>query len=115
MNTSLFGQPLMLGGDMVSCSGCEGKKTIEVQTTIFGSDEPASVTTMRCVVCDGEGEINIEDRLAIIAHENDWCKCKLSDDEWLGAQTDYYEDGEHPDCYKHHYRHRACGGITQIG
>jgi len=39
-----------------------------------------------------------------------WCSCPEQD-----GSIDYYQDGEHPELDKHHYRHRKCGKIVQIG
>ena len=43
--------------------------------------------------------------------QSDWCSCPLNN---LGTSR-CYDDGEHPNLHKHHYRCNDCNGITQIG
>jgi len=42
---------------------------------------------------------------------SDWCSCPDSEP----FTTTFYDDGEHPNLHKHHYRCNDCNGITQIG
>ena len=66
-------------------------------------------TTISCVHCEGTGTLTPEQKDVLDYEENMWCKCK----EHHGVN--YYEDGEHPDIHKHHYRCRSCKKVTQIG
>jgi hypothetical protein len=40
-----------------------------------------------------------------------WCQDDSHDD----TDVTFHDDGEHEQCYKHHYRCRECKKITQIG
>ena len=40
-----------------------------------------------------------------------WCL----DDEHQNADVNFFDDGEHEECFKHHYRCVICNKIKQIG
>lgn len=98
----------------VTCPSCEGKKTITmVMTSVFSKPEDRTEgksTTITCVTCDGKGTVSpamakqLEEEMAM------WCEC-----EEPSKQTDFYDDGEHPELSKHHYRCQKCKGVVQIG
>lgn len=95
----------------MKCPTCKGTKQITTTVTFHGSPD---VETMQldCVVCDGTGKVTRAMAKAIAAHNADWCRCKAPDPN----AVQYYPDGAHPNCAKHHYRHEpGCGGILQIG
>ncbi len=93
---------------MKKCPSCkEGK--INVTCSMYGSDEPATVTEMDCVICGGDGKLSDEEYQALEEHKADWCTCKDQ------TPIDFYDDGQHYKLHKHHYRHRTCGKIVQIG
>lgn len=94
---------------LVQCPACKGKKTLDC--TIHESGKPPHVVTLGCVTCDGKGKITAAKARAEALFRASWCQC----DE-VGDNIQYYPDGAHPDCHKHHYRHEpGCGGIVQIG
>jgi hypothetical protein len=47
---------------------------------------------------------------SIFADDTKWCECDNPDFD----NMKYYHDGEHEECYKHHWR-CSCGKIYQIG
>lgn len=46
----------------------------------------------------------------IYEDDSKWCSCKTPSYD----NMKFYDDGEHPELYKHHYRCQ-CGKIYQIG
>jgi len=91
----------------VQCTACKGTKTIEL--TIYEAGTK-SVMRITCVTCNGLGTISAA---AAKEMEEFWCRCPN-----LNYETDdvrYFEDGEHPQCEKHHYRHMTCGRVVQVG
>ncbi len=91
------------------CPQCDGHKVINVMI----HDEHGKVYTeqLPCVTCDGHGKVSAPAMRAYYAMQAAWCRC---DD--VGDNIQFYDDGQHPQCHKHHYRHEpGCGGIVQIG
>jgi len=62
-----------------------------------------------CFSCETTGEVSVEIREAQEFERNMWCKCGYTGNEVR------WEDGEHPELHKHHYRCKRCNGVTQIG
>jgi hypothetical protein len=94
--------------EKVKCTVCDnGKITITIKET--GKSDQKWITD--CMECEGTGEITKEQAADIEREKNMWCKCGKSDD----AGVTYYNDGEHSELYKHHYRCNACGKVVQIG
>lgn len=94
---------------MHKCPKCKGSKQIEISVSVFGSNDAPTKTKIDCVHCNGTGEVT-DIQLEAIEYENNmWCKCE--DDH--GSK--YYDDGEHPEIHKHHYRCKKCKQVTQIG
>jgi hypothetical protein len=94
----------------VECTACKNGVQTITECFPFDDDREDEEFEIDCVVCDGVGRISEAEKKAIDEHQADWCKCKNID-----GTVDFYDDGEHPKCSKHHYRHRKCGGIFQIG
>jgi RecJ-like exonuclease len=66
---------------------------------------------LTCITCDGHGKVTAPKMRAFYAMKAAWCRC----DE-VGDNVRYYDDGQHPDCTKHHWRHEpGCGLIVQVG
>ena len=89
-----------------TCPGCENGK---INVTVHNC---GSITQIKwdCTWCHGTGQLDNERMQAYNDFKNVWCKCEGDD-----LDIQYYEDGEHPQLSKHHYRHRACGKVVQIG
>lgn len=58
----------------------------------------------------GSPNTPIEYENSIFADDNKWCSCDEPDFE----NSTFFDDGEHEELYKHHWR-CSCGKITQIG
>ena len=90
------------------CPKCKGTKEIELTVHMDGKVDKCKID---CVDCDGTGEVD-DDGLAEIEYEkNMWCKCKNPNMD----NIIFYDDGEHSEIHKHHYRHGTCGKVVQIG
>ena len=96
---------------MVECKDCKGTGKVNITVNWIGGEDDgkSDSSDITCVDCNGKGELTEAEAKAIKDHEDDWCDC---DEEY---DVDFFEDGEHPDCHKHHYRCQNCGGIYQIG
>ena len=95
---------------MEQCTICEGsgKQTVTIST--FGEPENDTSFESNCIGCDGEGEVTEEQAALIEFEKNMWCKCGNPSED-----VDFYDDGEHPEITKHHYRCKDCKKVVQIG
>ena len=93
------------------CPTCKGKRTVTVTAHNFekGKFVAQKPVEMKCVVCNGIGGVTDAQLKALKEYESMWCTCKVQE------PVQFYDDGEHPDLRKHHYRHRTCGKVVQIG
>lgn len=100
--------------DLITCPSCKGKGTITVTAKMLTEgkwvdQEPVIMTCMRC---EGKKVVNKKEQEALNKlQEEFWCKCGGN----ALRDSRYYDDGEHPELSKHHYRCRTCGKVTQIG
>lgn len=96
----------------IPCSVCKGKATITLRIVdhIAGkAPETKPPVQLPCIHCNGTGYMTPEQVAQHEWEQAQWCRCSDIHD------STYYDDGEHPDCHKHHWRCDACGLITQIG
>ena len=98
---------LIIGNELKECKNCNGAgfqetTTMDISHSIFVKKR------IECPVCDGKG-IRENDEIPYYYMSLEWCKCETKGEEVL------FEDGLNPALYKHHYRCRDCGKITQIG
>jgi hypothetical protein len=94
--------------EKIKCPSCvDGKITVTFE--VWGSKEPPSISQQDCSWCDGTGFVDSHTAAVIEYEKNMWCKCKGDH----GVR--FYNDGEHKIIYKHHYRCKFCGKVTQIG
>lgn len=94
----------------MKCPQCKNGK-MSISVSVYGKPkESDTVSEIDCVHCHGTGEVSEEENEAIEFEKNLWCECGNKNDV-----VDYYEDGEHPELHKHHYRCRNCKGVVQIG
>lgn len=56
-----------------------------------------------------DGKLKMETNINIYQDNTKWCECNVDYDQ------DFYDDGEHEECHKHHWRCSECKKITQIG
>ena len=94
----------------MKCTSCEGgKMTITMFEGWPGEDQEGTKSEIDCVVCDGTGEIDEETAAMVEYEKNMWCECDGDNG------VNFYDDGEHPEISKHHYRCKRCDGVVQIG
>lgn len=87
---------------LVTCPACDGKKTVPI--TMNGMRH-----SMECHICDGVGEVTPEKKAEFDTFRAIWCRCDKPE------SPRFFDDGEHPEFDKHHWRCTACEKITQIG
>lgn len=92
---------------MTTCPTCTGKKTITA-TIVEGSKETAFV--MPCHSCSGQGTVTETVKRQINRAVESWCRCGNP-----SGGTRFYDDGQHAECRKHHWRCNDCGKIVQVG
>lgn len=91
------------------CPRCKGVGTLDINVCGVGVGV-AKIVNIKCVTCNGLKYVNSR-QLAIYNYEqNMWCMCGNPSEG-----VDFYDDGVHPEIYKHHYRCSDCGKVTQIG
>jgi len=89
------------------CPRCKGCGQMDL-----GVHEGGSVTTVkiRCITCDGDGEID-HHRYQMYRQEVEmWCRCGNP-----SGEVDYFEDGQDEAIGMHHYKCRDCGKVIQTG
>jgi RecJ-like exonuclease len=102
--------------ELTDCPRCKGsgKITLHVTTIAVGAKPAEETSRIPCRDCHGSGKVTPEEaeriRSFIEAYKEIWCRCGNP-----SGQVDFYDDGEHPEISKHHYRCRDCGKVTQIG
>jgi len=89
------------------CPSCKGSGKITFEIEEMFSDNPVTKSILDCILCDGTGDA-LEDDIKRL--HSFWCKCSNPSN-----QTRFYNDNEHPDCSKHHYRCLDCGRVIQTG
>ena len=95
---------------MPDCPVCKASGKVTIQVKSCPPSETDGPCDLTCYFCDGHGKVPAMAIEALEEHRKDWCSCGNSSNN-----LDYFVDGEHPKCHKHHYRCKDCGGITQIG
>ena len=91
------------------CGPCDGTGDMKLNVSEHGSTV-VKVSSITCVYCDGAGEVSLAQHKQMQAEERMWCKCDEPSED-----ADFYDDGEHPELHKHHYRCKNCKGVLQIG
>lgn len=99
----------------MKCLSCKGKGTVEVTMhTLTNGQANKYIQHWGCPRCD-DGVMSLQQRAEFEAHMQEiqawhkmWCQCR-------SKHTRFYDDGEHPEIHKHHWRCRSCGKIVQIG
>ena len=93
-----------------ACTTCKGTKEQEITVNTHEDGKwKKHVSKIKCCTCDGTGQLTQKQIDFIEWEKKQWCKCKGE------TGTRFYDDGEHPECDKHHYRCTTCGLIKQIG
>ncbi len=107
--------------ETVACAVCKGsgKQTIKVQS-LPPSPSDGDVP-IDCVWCNGSGKMTVAEVEYHKAYNEMWCKCKISDVEWMeSGKIIYhpYRKGEKVNGLpmgKDYYTHVRCGKVVQIG
>jgi hypothetical protein len=97
---------------MEICPCCKGGKVQHltgVEVTVKGTQEMPPVD-ISCVWCNGTGEVGPEVIREHRFYSTMWCKCGNP-----SGKTVFFNDGEHTEISKHHYRCYDCKKVTQIG
>jgi len=90
------------------CGG-DGKRTITIDNR-FNRPEPDDEYEIDCDFCDGTGKMNDKQMDIYNYEKNMWCDCGNPSEK-----VKFFDDDEHPEISKHHYRCKDCGKILQIG
>ena len=92
------------------CPQCSGSG--KIQYTVHEGIGPNATKTeheMTCILCKGFKTVS-DAVMKVFKYESTmWCEC---DKETI---VTFYDDGEHPELSKHHYRCKVCDKVTQIG
>ena len=91
-----------------TCPTCKGTGEQTITVHMDGKSEEMAI---ECTTCDGTKEATDEDLELLEFEKNMWCTCENKDN----SDVVFYNDGEHSQIHKHHYRHGACGKVIQIG
>jgi len=95
--------------DCLVCKG-SGKITIGMNTLTDKGWVPESDSEINCVHCDGKGIMTQEQKEIHDYEKNMWCTCGNKSEDYK-----FYDDGEHEEISKHHYRCADCEKVLQIG
>lgn len=92
---------------MKTCPRCNSKKTITITVHQNGG---TSTETLPCITCEGHGDVTDGQYANYKAEQEVWCRCGNP-----SGETQFYDDGEHPEIAKHHWRCGDCSKVVQIG
>lgn len=97
----------------MQCTVCKGTKVIQLTvhdySKMFVKGDAPEVSEIKCVQCDGTGEMD-QDQLDQLEWERaQWCRCTVH----FGST--FHDDNTRDICSKHHYTCNCCGLITQVG
>jgi hypothetical protein len=92
---------------MKTCPTCKGNKTV---TCTVSEGDKATEFTMPCHACHGKGTMTEAEYKAWQRYLNSWCRCGNK-----SGEVTFYDDDQHPECRKHHWRCADCGKILQVG
>lgn len=93
----------------MKCPQCKGRSTVALTVTTCGQKGEEKID-LPCPACKGLGSVSLAEKKIYEAQLAMWCRCGNP-----SGDVDFFDDGEHPDMYKHHYRCKDCGKITQVG
>lgn len=87
---------------LFTCPTCKGRKT----TNLTLNGEPF---TMPCHGCDGAGEVSLQKKAELDGWQAIWCRCEGP------KNTEFFDDGAHPELSKNHWRCKDCEKVTELG
>jgi len=97
----------------MNCTVCKGTGKMSLTVTHgWPGDKDAveEVSEIDCVWCDGTGEIDKQTAKEIEYEQTMWCECGKGSENPV-----FWDDGEHDEIGKHHWRCKYCDGVVQIG
>ena len=116
METIELGSALVWDGSAFSGDGSVTSKSGSAfsgdgsVTSKSGSPPPKKIKSrsyeIDCSWCNGSG---VSNNVRYDYFQSIWCRCEEP------GESIYYDNGEHPDLEKHHYRCQDCNKVTQIG
>ena len=90
------------------CPRCKGKGRMELGVQEYG--KTPTVVEIKCITCDGGGEITKFQHNLYEQEQGMWCRCGNPSGESV-----FFEDGEDPVIGKHHWNCKDCGKVLQVG
>jgi len=96
---------------MHTCPTCKGSGYQTITVIDHTKENGRSSHQTKCSLCEGR---KVVDQATFDIHNLEmamWCDCP----EDTILHSTYFDDGEHPNVFKHHWRCKICGKITQIG
>lgn len=99
----------------IPCPTCNATGNLTVHATTIDSNgsHPHEPVELTCVSCKGKKTVPEAYGQALKEMNESWCECSRADQDRYGVE--FYDNGEHPDLHKHHYRCVSCKKIVQIG
>lgn len=95
-----------------TCPTCKGRKTMTILVSELGVPGE-NVSSIKCVICNGEGTVDTETLDMVEFERQMWCRCGSKDHENVRYFPDNHPQGV---ITKHHWIHTpGCGKIVQIG
>lgn len=96
----------------IECTACEGtgKQTTTITTIERGKPPKVERSEDVCFWCKGTKRLTRERMLLMVEAHAMWCECGNP-----SGEVQFYDNGQHPKLWKHHYRCAGCGKVTQIG
>jgi len=95
---------------MPKCPMCTDGQMKFTEVLPFDKGKPDEVHYSDCYFCGATGIVDQTFVDAFNEQKKMWCECGNPSEE-----TDYWDDCEHPDLSKHHWRCRDCGKVVQVG
>lgn len=94
------------------CLVCNGRGVIEVTGVMVeaGVSRPLDPVELTCVWCNGSKVMTPAQVAEHRWYVEAWCRCGNP-----SGNTRFYENGEDPTFYTHHWNCEDCGKLVQVG
>ena len=100
-----------MASKLFPCPCCKGEKVQHLTAvTVTAEGRSTEHRDIPCIWCKGEGVVEAKVLREHQFYTTLWCEC-----EPPPKKTVFFDDGEHPEISKHHYRCYFCQKVTQIG
>jgi hypothetical protein len=102
---------------MKNCPSCQGSGKKSIELIEIGTETKSSVSSISCIDCDGDGTVT-EEKFQQIQEGNEYyekamCTCDNPHDDTYYVPDNDGSNGEW--FLKHHWVHKKCGKVVQIG